>query len=49
MIGALPVFDVRADFGAHEFANGVADEELVIGEGEVHGLLRVEFSMGAEA
>ena len=37
MIGALPVFDVRADFGAHEFANGIADEELVVGEGEVHG------------
>ncbi len=35
MVGALPVFDVRADFGVHEFADGVADEELVIGEGEV--------------
>ena len=45
MIGALPVFDVRADFGAHEVANGVADEELVIGEREVHELLRVKFSM----
>jgi hypothetical protein len=45
MIGALPVFDVRADFGAHEVANGVADEELVVGEGEVHGLLRLKFSM----
>jgi hypothetical protein len=28
---------VWADFGVHELANGVADEELVIGEGEVHG------------
>jgi hypothetical protein len=37
VIGALPVFDVRADFGVHEVANGAADEELVIGEGEVHG------------
>jgi hypothetical protein len=45
MIGALPVFDARADFGAHEVANGVADEELVVGEREVHELLRVEFSM----
>jgi hypothetical protein len=27
---------VRADFGAHEFADGVTDEELVVGEGEVH-------------
>ena len=37
MVGALPVFDVRANFGVHEFADGVADEELVVGEGEVHG------------
>ena len=37
MIGALPVFDVGADFGVHEVADGVADEELVVGEGEVHG------------
>ena len=45
VIGALPVLDVRADFVAHEVANGVADEELVIGEGEVHGCARVKFSM----
>jgi len=25
MVGALPVYDVGADFGAHEVANGVAD------------------------
>ena len=25
MIGALPVSDVRADFGVHEIADGVAD------------------------
>jgi hypothetical protein len=37
MIGALPVFDVRADFGVHEGADGVPNEELVIGEGEIHG------------
>ena len=37
VIGALPVFDVRADFGAHEFADGVADEKLVVGKAEVHG------------
>ena len=45
MIGALPVFDMGTDFGVHEIANGVADEELVIGEGEVHGVARVKFSM----
>ena len=45
VVGALPVFDVRADFGAHEIANGVADEELVVGEGEVHGCAKVKFSM----
>ena len=37
MVGAFPVFDVRTDFRVHEFADGVADEELVVGEGEVHG------------
>jgi len=36
VVGAFPVFDVRANFGGHEFADGVADEELVVGEGEVH-------------
>jgi len=36
VVGALPVFDVRTDFGVHEFVDGVADEELVVGEGEVH-------------
>jgi hypothetical protein len=36
MVGALPFFNVRADFGVHEFPDGVADEELVVGEGEVH-------------
>ena len=36
MVGALPVFDVRTDFGVHELADGVADEELVVGKGEVH-------------
>ena len=41
VVGALPVFDVRADFGGHEVADGVADEELVVGEGEVHGRRRV--------
>jgi hypothetical protein len=37
MVGALPVFDVRTGFGGHEVADGVADEELMVGEGEVHG------------
>lgn len=37
VVGALPVFDVKADFGEHEVADSVADEELVVGEGEVHG------------
>src|SRR5580704_5065275 len=37
MFGALPIFDVRADFGIHELANRVADKGLVVGEGEVHG------------
>jgi len=36
MVSALPVFDVRADFGVHEVADGIADEEMVVGEGEVH-------------
>jgi len=36
VVRALPVFDVRANFGRHEVTNGVADEELVVGEGEVH-------------
>jgi len=36
MVGAFPVFDVGTDFGVHEFADGVADEEVVIGEGEIH-------------
>jgi hypothetical protein len=36
VVGALPVFDVRTDFGGHEVADGVTDEELVVGEGEVH-------------
>ena len=37
VVGALPIFDVRADFGVHEVAYSVADEEMVVGEGEVHG------------
>lgn len=37
VVGALPVFHVRADFGLHELADRIADEELVVGEGEVHG------------
>lgn len=37
VVGALPVFDVSADFGLHELADSVADEKLVVGEGEVHG------------
>ena len=37
VVGALPIFDVRADLGVHEVADGVADEELVVREGEVHG------------
>ncbi len=37
VVGFFPVFDVGTNFGGHEFANGVADEELVIGEREVHG------------
>src|SRR5580692_7042550 len=36
MFGALPIFDVRANFGVHELANRVADKGLVVGEGEVH-------------
>ena len=36
VVGALPIFHMRANFGVHEVANGVADEELVVGEGEVH-------------
>lgn len=36
VISALPFFDVGADFGGHEFADSVADEELVVVEGEVH-------------
>ena len=41
VVGAFPVFDVRAHFGVHELANGVANEELVVGEGEVHGRRKV--------
>ena len=36
VIRAFPLFDVGANFGLHEFADGVADEEVVVGEGEVH-------------
>ena len=37
VVGALPVFHVGADFAFHKLADGVANEELVVGEGEVHG------------
>ena len=37
VVGALPISDVRANLGLHELAHGVADEELVISEGEIHG------------
>jgi hypothetical protein len=37
VISALPVFDMRPDFGGHELTDSVANEELVVGEGEVHG------------
>ena len=38
VVVALPVFDVRVNFGVHELANGIADEEMVVGKGEVHGV-----------
>jgi hypothetical protein len=37
VVGALPISDVRANLSLHELAHGVADEELVISEGEIHG------------
>jgi hypothetical protein len=36
VLAAFPVLDVGADFGGHEVADRVTDEELVVGEGEVH-------------
>lgn len=36
VVGALPAFDVRADFGVHEVADGVADQQLIIGKRKIH-------------
>jgi hypothetical protein len=46
VVGAFPVFDVGADFGVHEVADSVADEEVVIGEGEVHGEMLARVVLG---
>ena len=48
VLGAFPVFDVRVDFGLHEFADGVADQKVMVGEGEIHGemLARVARKIG---